>query len=210
MTNTIRVPKDTLIRLAKSLDQIAAQSSFAVADELRAILSAQVVEGELEAIAWQDAENPQYTTGEKRQMHGWATDGYPIVELIRLSDATAVIDQLRARIKELEAELAALKAKAAVPDEPVAWMWEMHGWIVTAHGKHRGKRRSVDVCRPPESTVNSDDFIRLVPLYASPAQPQSDAVKVPRELLVKLLDEGRRAETWAAQDELRALLGGEA
>ena len=50
----------------------------------------------LEVVAWQDAENPLYTTGEKRQMHGWATDGYPIVELVRLSDATAVIDQLRA------------------------------------------------------------------------------------------------------------------
>ena len=50
----------------------------------------------LEVVAWQDAENPLYTTGEKRQMHGWATDGYPIVELVRLSDATAVIDQLKA------------------------------------------------------------------------------------------------------------------
>ena len=56
----------------------------------------------LEVVAWQDAENPLYTTGEKRQMHGWATDGYPIVELVRLSDATAVIDQLRERVAELE------------------------------------------------------------------------------------------------------------
>jgi len=59
----------------------------------------------LEVVAWQDAENPLYVTGEKRQMHGWATDGYPIVELIRLSDATAVIDQLRERVAELELEL---------------------------------------------------------------------------------------------------------
>ena len=56
----------------------------------------------LEVVAWQDAENQLYTTGEKRQMHGWATDGYPIVELVRLSDATAVIDQLRERVAELE------------------------------------------------------------------------------------------------------------
>ena len=59
----------------------------------------------LEVVAWQDAENPLYATGEKRQMHAWATDGYPIVELVRLSDATAVIDQLREQVAELEAQL---------------------------------------------------------------------------------------------------------
>lgn len=58
----------------------------------------------LEVVAWQDAENPLYTTGEKRQMHGWATDGYPIVELVRKSDADA-------RIAELEALLAAQEGK---------------------------------------------------------------------------------------------------
>jgi hypothetical protein len=45
--------------------------------------------------------------------------------------------------------------------------------------------------------------------YTHPADQVADdltMVKVSRELLVKLLDEGRRAETWAAQDELRALL----
>ena len=61
----------------------------------------------LEVVAWQDAENPLYVTGEKRQMHGWATDGYPIVELIRLSDATALIDQLRERVVELESQQSA-------------------------------------------------------------------------------------------------------
>ena len=55
----------------------------------------------LEVVAWQDAENQLYTTGEKRQMHAWATDGYPIVELVRLSDATAVIDQLKAELDRL-------------------------------------------------------------------------------------------------------------
>ncbi len=59
----------------------------------------------LKVVAWQDAENPLYTTGEKRQVHGWATDGYPIVELIRLSDATAVIDQLKAENERLKAQM---------------------------------------------------------------------------------------------------------
>lgn len=52
----------------------------------------------------------------------------------------------------------------------------------------------------------------MTPLYTHPADQVADdltMVKVPRELLVKLLDEGRRAETWAAQDELRALLNGD-
>ena len=48
---------------------------------------------------------------------------------------------------------------------PVAWAWEMHGWIVTAHGKHLGVKRFVDTCRPPVHILESDDFIKLVPLY---------------------------------------------
>ncbi len=56
----------------------------------------------LEVVAWQDAENPLYTTGEKRQMHGWATDGYPIVPLCSLPKAQAIIDQQAARIAELQ------------------------------------------------------------------------------------------------------------
>jgi len=53
--------------------------------------------------------------------------------------------------------------------KPVAWMWETHGWIITAHSKHRGIKRFVDLCQPPISTQKSDDFIRLVPLYAQVA-----------------------------------------
>jgi hypothetical protein len=56
----------------------------------------------LEAVAWQDAENPLYTTGEKRQMHGWATDGYPIVPLCSLPKAQAIIDQLQGTIASFE------------------------------------------------------------------------------------------------------------
>lgn len=37
---------------------------------------------------------------------------------------------------------------------------------------------------------------------------QPDTVKVPRELATALLDEGKRSDTWAAQDKLRALLAG--
>ena len=60
----------------------------------------------LEVVAWQDAENQLYTTGEKRQMHGWATDGYPIVELVRLSDAQAIIDGLRGENERIRLNIA--------------------------------------------------------------------------------------------------------
>lgn len=38
--------------------------------------------------------------------------------------------------------------------------------------------------------------------------PASDVVQVPRDVAKALLDEGSRAETWKAQDKLRALLNG--
>lgn len=65
-------------------------------------------EGEgLEVVAWQDAENPLYTTAERRQMHRWATDGYPVVELCRLSDAQRAIAELRGECERLRMQLAA-------------------------------------------------------------------------------------------------------
>lgn len=59
----------------------------------------------LEVVAWQDADNPLYTTAERRQMHGWATDGYPIVELCRLSDAQRAIAELREECERLRVKL---------------------------------------------------------------------------------------------------------
>lgn len=38
------------------------------------------------------------------------------------------------------------------------------------------------------------------------AAPDTGMVAVPRELLERLLDEGSRKDTWAAQDELRSML----
>jgi len=77
--------------------------------EVKAILAApRQPEGEgLEVVAWQDADNPLYTTAERRQMHGWATDGYPIVELCRLSDHQRVIAELREECERLRMQLAA-------------------------------------------------------------------------------------------------------
>ena len=45
----------------------------------------------VEVVAWQDAENPSYTTGERRQMHGWATDGYPIRELMTVAQHQRIV-----------------------------------------------------------------------------------------------------------------------
>jgi len=54
---------------------------------------------------------------------------------------------------------------------PVAWLWRMHGWAITAHGKHRAIKTYVDVCKPPVETQASGDFIDLTPLYAAPVEP---------------------------------------
>lgn len=64
----------------------------------RAALAAPVQGDGLEVVAWQDADNPLYTTAEKRVLHDWANNGYPIVELCRLSDAQRAIAELQAKL----------------------------------------------------------------------------------------------------------------
>ena len=65
----------------------------------------------------------------------------------------------------------AARAQEQAEQEPVAWMWRMHGWSITAHGKHRAIKKYVDVCKPPVETQASDDFIDLTPLCAAPVEP---------------------------------------
>jgi hypothetical protein len=62
--------------------------------------------------------------------------------------------------------------------EPVAWLWRMHGWGVTAHSKYRTIKTYVDLCQPPIGTDQSPDFVELLPLYtAAPAQAAPDEVR---------------------------------
>ena len=70
--------------------------------EICAILAApRQTEGEgLKVVAWQDAENPLYTTAERRVLHDWVNNGYPIVELCRLSDAQRAIAELQAKLDD--------------------------------------------------------------------------------------------------------------
>ena len=85
--------------------------------KLRAQLPSQGGEA-VEVVAWQDAENPLYTTAERRVMHDWAGNGYPIVELMTvaqhqriLAAATHPADQVAdgvvvsRELKVIEAEL---------------------------------------------------------------------------------------------------------
>lgn len=73
-------------------------------------------------------------------------------------------DQMR------EYALSALSQVRGKAQEPVAWMWKMHGWAVTAHGKNHAVKIFTDVFQPPRSTQESPDFIELVPLYAAAPQ----------------------------------------
>ena len=59
----------------------------------------------LEVVAWQDAENPLYVTGEKRQMHGWATDGYPIRELMTVAQHQRILAQRDKKLRPIVREI---------------------------------------------------------------------------------------------------------
>lgn len=91
-------------------------SAFAAGKELRALLDApRQPEGEgLEVVAWQDAENPLYTTAERRVLHDWANNGYPIVELCRLSDHLRAIAELREECEQVKADRASCWAEFKV------------------------------------------------------------------------------------------------
>lgn len=81
------------------------------------------------------------------------------------------VDAIKALSRPAPAPVAVLEGMAAKGESqrPYAWAWECHAWCVTAHGKHRGIRKSMDVCKPPLETQWSDDFIRMFPLYDHPA-----------------------------------------
>ena len=109
MTNTISVPRELLEHIAGSLDKIALQSAFSVSDEIRALLSAPavVVEG-LEVVAYAI---PIRSNGRRTSAYTEIIPFVPDLDVLvlgeveplcRLSDATAVIDQLRERVAELE------------------------------------------------------------------------------------------------------------
>lgn len=71
--------------------------------------------------------------------------------------------------------------EAATPGLPPlpkasAWLWQQHGWCVTAHNKHRAVTRHVDLCRPPVSTQKSPDFISLAELYTADQMRERDAM----------------------------------
>ena len=85
--------------------------------------------------------------------------------LPRYEVTTENADVFRARIAELEAELAALKAKAAVPDRVA-----MAKALCNYHADLCG------VSRDDQWFIFSDDFLNDVDvmLAAAPAQPQSD------------------------------------
>ena len=197
MTNTISVPRDLLIDVRDSTNE-AGNLSYRqhhidhhrrLTRKLDELLEAPAVEIEgLEVVAWQDAENQLYTTGEKRQMHGWATDGYPIVELVHLSDATAVIDQLRERVVELERLAEAISndcntvanerndLRAALKEqEPVAW--------VDRDGSgHDVNWYKADIDRLPDGTK----------LYASPVAQQKVVMPERKELSIYADEEFHR------------------
>ena len=85
----------------------------------------------------------QVPNGVYDQDAGW---GAKVEPLCRLSDATAVIDQLRAELAALKAQVPVAEVDKTVPSAEIQW---------TDHGE--------EMCLPHGTK-----------LYAAPAQPQSD------------------------------------
>jgi hypothetical protein len=90
-------------------------------------------------------------------------------------DGIAITDAQAGRILDYLASVQLSALSSAETAKPIAWLWTMHGWAVTAHGKHRAVKRYVDLCKPPISTQESDDFISLMSLYAAPQQAAQPA-----------------------------------
>ncbi len=63
---------------------------------------------EVEVVAWQDAENPLYTTAERRVMHEWAGNQYPIVELMTVAQHNRIV--------------AAISAQQSAPERGDGWI----------------------------------------------------------------------------------------
>lgn len=112
MTDKLLIERELLERLAGN----GPTSTLSATRELREILAApHQPEGEgLEVVAWQDAENPLYTTAERRVLHDWANNGYPIVELCRLSDHLRAIAELREECERVKADRASCWAEFKV------------------------------------------------------------------------------------------------
>jgi len=64
----------------------------------------------LEAVAWMDSDQPDYITTDPELADKWVENEYSVAPLVLLSEAKAVIDQLRERVAELEGMVGVLEA----------------------------------------------------------------------------------------------------
>lgn len=83
----------------------------------------------VEVVAWQDAENPLCTTAERRVMHDWAGNGYPIVELMTVAQHQRIMAAQRIKtciaLKERNDAREALTHPADQVAEPDAELVEL-------------------------------------------------------------------------------------
>ena len=63
----------------------------------------------VEVVAWQDTENPLYTTAERRVMHDWAGNGYPIVELMTVAQHQRIMAAATHPADQVEDDLTMVK-----------------------------------------------------------------------------------------------------
>ena len=111
--NKVTIDRELLEQVASEFEHD--NDRYTLGRELRKVLDApRQPEGDgLEVVAWQDAENQLYTTAERRVLHDWVNNGYPIVELCRLSDAQRAIAELR-EVNRIQLEIAEVHGAACV------------------------------------------------------------------------------------------------
>ena len=121
-----------LERLVSHWQGLAVTNRKVADDALAQLAAIQQAKGEeVEVVAWQDAENPLYTTAERRVMHAWANNQYQIVELMTVAQHQRITAAMAAEVERLR------KFEAAYNEwqEKTDWVQE----TIKTHelGKHR-------------------------------------------------------------------------
>ena len=128
MTNPIYLPaevRELISRIDESAicDGTDATISDDLFTELVALIS-QPQPAELEqpeVVAWQDAEEPLYTTAERHQMLRWADNGYPIAELMTIAQHHRITAQLRAECERLRGERDMVRRELEIRKKDIDW-----------------------------------------------------------------------------------------
>lgn len=131
-------------------------------DEAPSLPAAGSAGEEVEVVAWQDADNPMYTTAERRVMLDWVNNDYPITPLMTVAQHERIVAALFAQQSAQDDEYPPCDYCGAVPDYHP---WHGSGALNSAENPH------IHACNECRHLL-----------------PSAQGVSVPRELLEDLRD----------------------